>query len=218
MAATWVTSRTSPACAAGGEVAVAQHRLAGLERAALGAPLRQAAVEHRDVGLAEEPERPPDPRRAEHADAVVDDDAVAVADAHRPHPGDELLHRRRHVRQARLLVGDLVDVEEARAGDMRRLELGAGVAARRPACTSSRRGCAGRARSRCAASQSVETRSCGSLEFIGGPRVGGPPDNGERRRGKCGGRNAPPAPRTARGAALTTAYIPCKHVERRRSK
>ena len=117
--------------AAGGEVAVAQDRDPVLDRPALGAPLRQAAVEDRDVGLAEEAEGPPDPGRAEDAVGVVDHHPVAVADAHGAHAADELLHRRGHVRQARLGVGDLVDVEEARAGDMRRRELGAGVAPRR---------------------------------------------------------------------------------------
>ena len=49
---------------------------------------------------------------------VVDHDLMAVAHAHRAHPRDELLGRRRHMRQIRAIVGDIVDVEEARTGDV----------------------------------------------------------------------------------------------------
>ena len=81
VAATWVTSRTRPASRRAVKWRSRRMGDAVLDRAALGPPLGQAAVEDGDVGLAEEPERPPDARGAEHADAVVDDDAVAVADA-----------------------------------------------------------------------------------------------------------------------------------------
>jgi hypothetical protein len=43
---------------------------------------------------------------------------MAVAHAHRAHPADELFGRGRHVGQRRAVVRHLVDVEEARAGDV----------------------------------------------------------------------------------------------------
>jgi len=102
-----------------GEVAVARDGRDVLQRAALGAPFRQAAVEHGHVGMAEHPEHPPHPRGGEQPRAVIDHHAMPVADPHPPHPADEFLDRRQHVRQRRLGVGDLVDVEELRAGDVR---------------------------------------------------------------------------------------------------
>ena len=68
--------------------------------------------------VAEDPEGPPDARRREQALLVVDDHPVAVADPHLAHAGDELLHRRQHMRQRRVLVGDVVDIEEPGTGDV----------------------------------------------------------------------------------------------------
>src|SRR2546425_4822353 len=73
--------------------------------------------------MAEGAERPPDARRADDATRVVDDDAIGVRD---PQPADalrELPRAREHVRQGRAQVGDLVDVEERGAGDVRLDEL-----------------------------------------------------------------------------------------------
>ena len=103
-------------------------RLAGLERPPLGLPLGEAAVEHGDRIVAERAERPPHPRRAHDATRVIDDDAVVGTDAERADRGRERLRRRQHVRQRGRAVGDHVDVEERGAGDVRRDELGAGVA------------------------------------------------------------------------------------------
>ena len=57
--------------------------VAFLQRPAFGFPFRQPAVEDVDFLRAEQPERPPHPRRRIEADAVIDDDGVAVADAER---------------------------------------------------------------------------------------------------------------------------------------
>ena len=111
-----------------GHVPVLDHRRQILDLAPLGPPFRHPAVQHRDIGLAHQPEQPPDPRRREQAGAVIDHHLMAVADAHRAQPADELLDRRRHVRQVRALVGDLVDVEEPRARDMAGIVFGPGVA------------------------------------------------------------------------------------------
>ena len=98
-----------------------------IDRAALGLPFRQAAIQHRDIGLAHQPEGPPDPRRRENARPVVDDDLMAIAHAHRPHPADEHLGWRGHVRQAGPLVGDLVNVEEPGAGNVCGAIFGPGI-------------------------------------------------------------------------------------------
>ena len=101
---------------------------ARLDGPTLGAPLREAPVENGDPPMAEGAERPPDARRADDATRVVDDDAIGVRD---PQPADalrELPRAREHVRQGRAQVGDLVDVEEHGAGDVRLDELLEGLA------------------------------------------------------------------------------------------
>ena len=98
------------------------------QRAALGPPLRQAAVQHRDVVVAHEAEQPPHPGRGDEAVVVVDDDPAAVAEAQLAHPRAELGRRRHHVRVQVLGLADLVEVEEHGARDVRRLVLGPGVA------------------------------------------------------------------------------------------
>ena len=57
--------------------------VAFLQRPPFGFPLRQPAVEDVDFLRAEQPERPPHPRRRIEADAVIHDDSIAVADAER---------------------------------------------------------------------------------------------------------------------------------------
>lgn len=101
-----------------GDVAVAHHRRHVLGLAPLGQPFGQAAVQNRDVGLAHQPEQPPDAGGREQPRGIVDHHVMAVAHAHGAQPRDELLGRRGHVRQRRAAVGDLVDVEEAGGGDV----------------------------------------------------------------------------------------------------
>ena len=98
-----------------------------LQLAAFRHPLLQAAVEHGDVLVPHGAERPPGARRREHAERVVDDDAHAVADAHLLHARGELDGGREHVRQRRLLVREVVDVEEQGAGNVAREVFGLGV-------------------------------------------------------------------------------------------
>ena len=104
---------------------------AGFGRPAFGLPLRQAAVEDVDVLRAEDAERPPHPRRAAEADAVIDHDGVVGADAERAGLLGELGRAGQHVRQLGGMVGDGVDIEERRAGNMGGDELGLGVALER---------------------------------------------------------------------------------------
>src|SRR3546814_3131293 len=78
--------------------------------------LRQAAVEHGDLLMAEIAEGPPDARRAEDAALVVDHEAQAVAEAELAHLRREDVRRRQHVGQRAGGILDRVDVEEHGAG------------------------------------------------------------------------------------------------------
>ena len=106
-------------------------RLAHLHRMPGGDPRRQAAVENPDPLAAENAEHPPGARRGQHSVAVVDDDAVALADAERADRARERLGVGQHVRQRRRMIGDRVDVEIGRAGDMLLEKLRPAVALRR---------------------------------------------------------------------------------------
>ena len=112
-----------------GDVPVAHRRREVFDRAPFRLPLCKAAVQNRDIGLPHQPEQPPDTGGGEQAGAVVDDNLVPVAHPHRPHPADKFLGRRRHVRQGRTGVTDLVDVEVAGAGNVGGGVFGAAVAA-----------------------------------------------------------------------------------------
>ena len=77
---------------------------------------------------AERAERPPHPRRAIEAEAVIEHDRHAVADAERADLVGELLGRRQHVGQGIGLVRDRVDVEALRARNVAGEEFGLGIA------------------------------------------------------------------------------------------
>src|SRR5262245_54303921 len=68
------------------EVAFAGGGCCVFERPVLGDPFHQPAVQHRDVAMAEGPERPPDTRCREPAISVIDHDPRSVADAELLHP------------------------------------------------------------------------------------------------------------------------------------
>jgi hypothetical protein len=147
--------------AADGHVPVAHDRGHVLDLAALGLPFRKTAIQHGNIGLAHQPEGPPDAGGGKQARAVIDHDLMAVAHAHGAHPADEFFRGRGHMRQGGPVVRNLVDVEEARAGIW-----AASYSARasRPASgmyheASITRRSGSR---RCAASQSVETSVRGS--------------------------------------------------------
>jgi hypothetical protein len=110
-------------------VPVAQDRRHVLQLPFLGLPLRQAAIQNRDVGLSHQAEIPPHPRGRKDADTVIDHHLVPVADTHGAHAAHEFFHRGGHVGQRAAGVGNLVDIEEACAGDMPGLVFGQRVAA-----------------------------------------------------------------------------------------
>ena len=89
-----------------------------LERAFLGAPLLQPALQNLDVRRAKEAQRPPDPGGADERGRVIDDEAHAVAKAELSRRAGEILGRGKHMRQASRMVGDGVDVEENGPGDV----------------------------------------------------------------------------------------------------
>ena len=89
-----------------------------LERTSLRAPLLQTALQDLDVRRAEEAQRPPDPGGADELGRVIDDKAHAIAEAEFAHGAGELRRRGQHVRQAGRMVGDGVDIEEDRSGDV----------------------------------------------------------------------------------------------------
>ena len=102
----------------GCEVALpGDHRFV-IDRPVPGHPLRKATIENRDIVVSEDPEHPPHPGSRHHVAAVVDHDPDAVAKAQGAHPAGELLGPGQHVGQIRRVVGDLVDIEEHRAGNM----------------------------------------------------------------------------------------------------
>src|SRR5207245_11469668 len=84
-------------------------RRAGFNRATLGAPSRQAAVEHGDRVVAEGAKRPPDTRGADDAARVVDDHAIAIANAELPDLVREVRRARQHVRPRGARFGELAD-------------------------------------------------------------------------------------------------------------
>ena len=118
-------------------VPVAHHRGHVFRLAPLGQPFRQPAVQHGHIHLAHQPERPPHPGGRENPRAIIDHHLMPVAHPHRPHPADELFRRRGHMRQGAAVIGDLVDVKEPRAGNMRGGVFRAGIPRHRgqiPAC------------------------------------------------------------------------------------
>ena len=95
-------------------------------------PFLEAAVENRDLLRPEMVEHEPAPSRRPGRRIVIDDDPVAAADSEPLHRRSEVRGRGQHVRGRVRAVGNLVDVEEARAGNVRRqIFLAAAAPARR---------------------------------------------------------------------------------------
>jgi hypothetical protein len=103
--------------------------LALLRRPSLGEPFGQTAVEHRDVVVPHGAEHPPHPAGAEQAGGVVGHNPVGAGNAEPADGVGEDRGRRQHVRQIARLLGDGVDIEEHRAGDVAFEKLGPPVAA-----------------------------------------------------------------------------------------
>ena len=91
----------------------------GRHRTVLGHPAGQPAFEDADILRAVEVEHPRDARRREQPELVVDDDGVALGDPELAHGLRKERCRRQHVRQVGVAVGNLVEVEIDRAGDVR---------------------------------------------------------------------------------------------------
>ncbi len=90
-------------------------------------PNRQATIQHGDTLLAEDAEHPPGARGGEDALLIVNHHLVGVADAQgRDHAG-EAAGGRHHVRQIGFKIRHLLDIEEARAGNMGGAVHGVGV-------------------------------------------------------------------------------------------
>jgi hypothetical protein len=148
---------------ADGHVPVAHDWRHVFDLAPFGLPFRKPAVQHGHIHLAHQPEGPPHTGRRKQARAVIDHHLMAIAHAHRAHAADEHFSGGGAMcGRPERLVGDFVNVEEARAGDMAGLIFGLRIAAhvgQIPAEASRIR----RSGSfRCASSQAVDTRVLGS--------------------------------------------------------
>src|SRR6185437_5727139 len=86
-----------------------------LERSPFALPFRQAAIEQRDIVVAEQAQHPPRAPRRRQPVGVVDDDPVAVSDAAFGHFRGETLRRGDHMGQGGARLSDVVDVEIHRA-------------------------------------------------------------------------------------------------------
>ena len=91
---------------------------AGFNRSPFCLPFRKSSIEDEDVLDAEQAKRPPYPRRRKHACAVIHDDGVAIGDSERPDLARELLGVRQHMGQGVGMIGNRVDVEAYRAGNV----------------------------------------------------------------------------------------------------
>lgn len=101
-----------------GEMAIPHDGGHIIHLAPFGDPFLQPAIQHRHIGMAENPEHPPDTGRGKQPVLIIDHDTMTITDPHRPHTGDEFLHRRQHMRQRGGSVGDFINIEEPRLGDM----------------------------------------------------------------------------------------------------
>src|SRR5690606_26380336 len=101
---------------------------AGLDGAAFGAPAGASALEDEDVAGPEGAEGPPDARGAEQAHFVIDDDLHVLRNAQGADGAGEIGGRGEHVGQVGIGVGNAVDIEEDRAGNMPIQIFGLGIA------------------------------------------------------------------------------------------
>ncbi len=113
--------------------------ITGLGRVAFLNPLLEV-VEDVYFGVAEDTKCPANTWRTEDTElvVVVDNDGVVLADAQGAHGLGELLGGREHVRVGRVLVLDLVEIEEAGLGDallVEGLDAGAGIIGQKPGGT-----------------------------------------------------------------------------------
>ena len=112
-----------------GEVAVAQRRLAGFERASFGFPFCNAAIEDGDIMRAKQGQHPPSARCRFERAVVVDHDTAAVAQAQRLHAAGKFFWRRQCIGQAAVCVGEFLQVHENSAGNMATFIFGLRIAA-----------------------------------------------------------------------------------------
>ena len=97
----------------------------GLDRPSFAAPFLPAAVEHRCVVEAKDPQHPPDPRRPPRIGGAVKHDPRPVADAKTAHRRCKCLGGRQHEAKAMVLVREItLQIDELPAGDMAFFEIG----------------------------------------------------------------------------------------------
>ncbi len=110
-------------------MAMAHNRLAAFDAAALGLPLAKAAIEDGNFVGTKQTQHPPYPRCRFQRTVVIHHDAAAIAQAKGLTTRRKFLRCRQHGWQAAAGVRYFFDVKEHGAGNMRRFEFGAGVAA-----------------------------------------------------------------------------------------
>ena len=96
--------------------------------AGLALPFGKAAIQHFHIVMAQGLEHPPHARGRKNARAVIDHQALAVADAQRAYGAGKVFGAREHVRQIGGTVSYRVDVEMHRARNVRDFKFSPGVA------------------------------------------------------------------------------------------
>ena len=90
-------------------------------------PFRQTAIEHRGGVVPKETHQPPSARRRRQALLIVEHYARLIVDAKRSKKLREAPWSGHHMRQLSIRIGDLVDIEIPRAGDVSADELGRSI-------------------------------------------------------------------------------------------
>src|SRR4051794_3562598 len=101
------------------EAGAARSRFAPLGRTTFGNPFLETPVEDRDIFCTEVAQHEPATSGGVDGRIVINDDGVSAANADPLHCSGEFLGAWQHVRRKVRMIAKLVDVEEARAGDVR---------------------------------------------------------------------------------------------------
>ena len=106
-------------------------RRAAFHCAAGSPPGGQPAVQNRDICMPEQPQHPPGARRCLDVGVIIDDDMITFIHTKCLQGVGKGIWRGYHMRHGVRLVGNGVDIEPLRTGDMRGAEFGSGVALHR---------------------------------------------------------------------------------------